>query len=161
MKRSTISIFLATLAQITYANFDIYIIYLRSPYISGILTRYAIFAVDPDCDDVRAAHEYMSRNDVSGTKFGVRCEGNGCEGNHNPGDVKVMEMHFSNHPLYHWTIYSNSAYSLFGTDGKKYGDCIVFSGYSFRCATEGMETSGYRKFRCLTSFTPDQIQGGR
>lgn len=49
-------------------------------------------------------------------------------------------------------------------DGNTYGNCIVFPNGDYDCNSifGGKEQHhGYRKFRCLTQFTADQINNGR
>lgn len=49
-------------------------------------------------------------------------------------------------------------------DGNTYGNCIVFPDGDYNCNSifGGKEQHhGYRKFRCLTQFTADQINHGR
>jgi len=54
----------------------------------------------------------------------------------------------------------NPKYQLIGLDGNVYGDCIVFPGYTYQCkVTTGRTDYGFRKFRCLTRYTVDEIHG--
>lgn len=49
-------------------------------------------------------------------------------------------------------------------DGNTYGNCIVFPDGDYNCNSifGGKEQHhGYRKFRCLTRFTADQINHGQ
>jgi len=70
---------LAALAQVTFANFDIY----RVNAASGSTAEYGyqIFSNDPSCYNVSATSWYGARTDVSGNNIGVRCNGDGCNGN--------------------------------------------------------------------------------
>jgi len=73
----------------------------------GPIEGWTVFDGSPSCRDVRAGPWWVERDDVSGTKLGVRCEGNGCASN-NPRNVDVLEMHFTHrHPIYHWSQYLN------------------------------------------------------
>ena len=52
---------------------------------------------------VSNARKFNDSSDVSGHKLGVRCVSIGCVGNNDPASIPVLEMHFSNNPLYHWS----------------------------------------------------------
>lgn len=60
-------------------------------------------------------------------------------------------------------IYKNRSFQLIGLDGKSYGNCIVFPGLTYSCegSNGGHTDFGFRKFRCLTSVTADQIHAAR
>ena len=45
---------------------------------------------------------FDDRDDVSGDKYGIRCEGDGCGYDH--GTIDVMEIHTNEH--YHYSMYS-------------------------------------------------------
>lgn len=45
-------------------------------------------------------------------------------------------------------------------DGKKYGNCIVFADGDYHCRRGASYIDGYRKFRCLTQFTAEQVNAG-
>ncbi|KAI9166296.1 hypothetical protein HJFPF1_02395 [Paramyrothecium foliicola] len=95
----------AALAPQAYANFDIY--NSQENNAAGEQTDgWTIFNTDPSCGDVNNAQFYFDKEDVSGTKIGVRCSGNGCW-NNQPDQINQLEMHFSNNPLFHWTIYKD------------------------------------------------------
>lgn len=87
-------------------------------------------------------------------------------------------MHFTNNPLYHFTIYKDRGYTasdgswrwyLYGTDGSSYGECFAWGDYNWDCQWPGdnIAVKGYRKFRCLTSVDANTIntayhnEGGR
>ncbi|RYP31770.1 hypothetical protein DL767_005590 [Monosporascus sp. MG133] len=140
------------------ANFDLY------HGVAGAQSYYddvwQIFDTDPDCNQVYNTDYYLDSNDVSGNKIGVRCEDSngGCGGNVDPIGIDVVEMHFSNNPLYHFTIYKNRGnYDMIGLDGRVYGHCILFPANTYFCSIGIMTRSGHRKFRCLTEFTAAQI----
>jgi hypothetical protein len=42
---------------------------------------YQIFESEPDCSQVRSTPWYGAKSDVSGSKTGVRCSGDGCNQN--------------------------------------------------------------------------------
>lgn len=63
-----------------------------------------VYQTDPDCSTVLDHTPITdSSSDVSGNKLGVRCEGRGCSHDNDPSEIDVLEMHFSNNPLYHWS----------------------------------------------------------
>jgi hypothetical protein len=62
-------------------------------------------------------------------------------------------MHFSNNPLYHWTIYKSRGYRMEGLDHGDYGNCVPFPDHSMTCGDRHLT----RKFRCLTKFTASDI----
>ncbi|KAK0702893.1 hypothetical protein B0T21DRAFT_416769 [Apiosordaria backusii] len=152
----------ACLAGLAKANFDLYLGHFIIPAGGGVLHEaWFIYPIDPNCNDVWNGGYYLDQDDVSGSKTGVRCSGSGCYGGA-ASDIDVVEMHFTNSPLYHWTIYKNRGhpYKMYGLDGNTYGECILFPGDDFHCS-KGVETrSGVRKFRCLTQFTVAQIRAG-
>ncbi|KAI9149030.1 hypothetical protein HJFPF1_11075 [Paramyrothecium foliicola] len=156
-----ITVPLAMLVQQVSANFDLYSM-SENDWTGGHTDQWKIFATDPSCSEVANARIYWDTNDVSGTKTGVRCKGNGCWNNY-PSQVDELEMHFSNNPLYHWTIYKNRGhpYKMYGLDGKTYGECIMFPNNDYHCPILGSTISGVRMFRCLTKFTAAQIQAAR
>ncbi|KZL81219.1 hypothetical protein CI238_11100 [Colletotrichum incanum] len=86
---------------------------------------------------------------------GVHCVGD-CAMEGRADGIQVVEMHFTNNPLYHWTICKDRGCKMYGLDGKVYGECIVFPGNNYRCDAFGI-TTGRRKIRCLTNFTARQI----
>ncbi|KAK4654402.1 hypothetical protein QC762_0065230 [Podospora pseudocomata] len=155
------TLILASLAGLATANFDLYLGHQIIPVDGGVLhDGWYIFDNDPSKADVLAYGPYLSQDDVSGRTTGVRCVGSGCYGGA-ATDINVLEMHFSNNPLYHWTIYKDRGhpYKMYGLDGRTYGECILFPGVSFHHMTNFAETrSGVRKFRCLTQFTARQIR---
>ncbi|KAH7196945.1 uncharacterized protein B0J16DRAFT_377404 [Fusarium flagelliforme] len=103
--------------------------------------------------------------DASGSKTGVRCRG-ACGFLGPTRDITQLEMNFRHKaPVYHWTIYKDRNYRMYGLDGKKYGDCYVTTGNDYDCKRKydiGLQSEtvhGYRKFHCKTSFTAGKILG--
>ncbi|KAK1829509.1 hypothetical protein QBC39DRAFT_125771 [Podospora conica] len=149
----------ATLLGLTNANFDLYAGTEQS--LGGFFMVWTIHQTPPDCKRVNQAETYLQLDDVSGNKVGVRCEGSGCS-TYQPSNVNVVEMHFSNNPLFHFTIYKDRGhpYKMYGRDGKTYGECIVFTGDTFDCISTGL-LGGVRMYRCLTQFNVAQIESAR
>jgi hypothetical protein len=89
------------------ANFDLYAGYVTIYGGSNQQPHYAekwfAFNGEPSCNDAWAAKSYSLSDDVSGDKTGVRCVGHGCFGNTDPAGIRIVEMHFSNNPRYHWS----------------------------------------------------------
>ncbi|KAK4210282.1 hypothetical protein QBC37DRAFT_322456 [Rhypophila decipiens] len=137
-----------------HANFDIYRVKDIRPYAQGG-TRiiWQTFPAQPSCDEALNGGYYNDAQDVSGNKIGVRCWGSGCAQQAPIDGITGLEMHFSNSPLWHWTIYKDRGYSMVGLDGKTYGNCIPFPNGDFNCPFSGGSSTleGRRKFRCLTS----------
>ncbi|RGP59659.1 hypothetical protein FLONG3_11130 [Fusarium longipes] len=108
---------------------------------------------------------FGSRSDVKGKKHGVRCKGE--YGFMGPTrDIQELEMNFrSTSPVYHWTIYKDRNYGMYGLDGRKYEDCSVTTGNDYHCerwiddgrGTGNYVIHGYRKFHCKSLFTAGEI----
>ncbi|KAK4096695.1 hypothetical protein N658DRAFT_489752 [Parathielavia hyrcaniae] len=143
------------------ANFDLYSGWVNIIGGSGqhhYSEHWTVFGSEPNCDQAWGAKTYGDTDDVSGDKTGVRCRTNGCHGQTNPHNIEVLEMHFSNNPLYHWTIYNDRGnYDMIGLDGRVYGNCDPFPGDDYLCTYLIQTISGVRKFRCYTQFTAGQI----
>ncbi|KAI1847967.1 hypothetical protein JX265_001972 [Neoarthrinium moseri] len=140
------------------ANFDLYETMQTVAFGGEALTGYKVFEAEPDCDQVRAGGFYQDETDVSGDNTGVRCEGDCAAAD--PAGITILEMHFNNNPLHHWTIYKDRNYDMIGLDGNTYGNCILFPGDDFFCSTAVETFSGRRRFRCLTQFTAPEIDAG-
>ncbi|KAK4643158.1 hypothetical protein QC761_0064940 [Podospora bellae-mahoneyi] len=134
------ALILASLAGLATANFDLYLGHQIIPVDGGVLhDGWYIFDNDPSKADVRSSPPsllptnhppqvlaygpYLSQDDVSGRTTGVRCVRSGCYGGA-ATDINVLEIHFSNNPLYHWTIYKDRGhpYKMYGLDGRTYGE---------------------------------------
>ncbi|KAK3898269.1 hypothetical protein C8A05DRAFT_38144 [Staphylotrichum tortipilum] len=136
------------------ANFDIY---LGSFALSGNPSQEKrfIFDQDPTCND-------PATTDVSGSKTGVCCGGGGCWGGSDPTGIDELEMHFTNNPLFHWTIYRDrGSYDMIGLDGKVYGNCDPFPSVDFFCGGAFSSYTGNRKMRCYTQVSAAEISAGR
>ncbi|KAK7184819.1 hypothetical protein DPSP01_002208 [Paraphaeosphaeria sporulosa] len=80
------------------------------------------------CSQVLDARLVNDKKDVSGRNVGVRCRGDGCISDHSTDNIDLIEMHWSNTPLYHWTLYKDRLDDdkhqiMWGVDGEKYGAC--------------------------------------
>lgn len=94
---------LAPLAALTgvNANFDLYRTEAHDLF-GGVGQGWGVFPSDPSCSNVANSKSYGVSGDVSGNKKGVRCQGDCGMGGRADG-INVLEMHFSNNPLYHWS----------------------------------------------------------
>jgi hypothetical protein len=70
---------LAALAQVTFANFDIYRVSAVAN-VNNIDYGFQIFPNDPSCDNVANTPWYGAKSNVGGNTLGVRCSGDGCDG---------------------------------------------------------------------------------
>ncbi len=91
-----------------HANFDLYSGSEDWAGYQGIVDhrpKWFVFDGPPDCNMAWRVPRYDPRSDVSGDKIGVRCEGGGCSPGADPAGVSVVEMHFRNDPLLHWSAW--------------------------------------------------------
>jgi hypothetical protein len=104
---SMMKIFLATiaaLAPVAYANFDLYVDTQASWASPEAYTYWSIYEAEPYYNQVINSPAYGDSDDVSGTKSGVRCEGDGCQGGIAPYSITTLEMNFhGDDPVYHWS----------------------------------------------------------
>ncbi|KAF2827505.1 hypothetical protein CC86DRAFT_381509 [Ophiobolus disseminans] len=101
---------------------------------------------------------YPAKNDVSGGKLGVRCNGDGCSESNDPSGIDEMEMHFSNNPPWHWTIRKSQNFEMIDTNGGNgWGKCALLPGFTYKCRGGNGVDEGYRKFHCKTRITAGQI----
>ncbi|KAH6689483.1 hypothetical protein F5X68DRAFT_230100 [Plectosphaerella plurivora] len=147
---------LAALAGVCSANFDLYRSESHNLF-GGVGQNWGVFPYDPSCAEVGRTRSYPVSGDVSGNKIGVRCSGD-CDMGGRADGINQLEMHFSNNPLYHFTLYKERGhpYKMYGLDGRVYGECILFPGNAYNCPNAGA-LFGHRKFRCLTSISAGQI----
>lgn len=101
---STVVMLLATaLLPQAQANFDVYRVEAISPR-GGVSVYWQAFEAEGSCELTGTfSYIWSGRNDVSGTKKGVRCKGSGCAAQTSILDIEHLEMHWSNNPLYHWS----------------------------------------------------------
>jgi hypothetical protein len=103
---ATITIVLAALLQAANADFDLYRVGLGGTGISGNSEGWQVYEQDTANCDSALDWIWRDSDDVSGGKFGVRCEGDGCgrgfEEANNPENIEVLEMNF-NREEHHWS----------------------------------------------------------
>ncbi|KAJ4362169.1 hypothetical protein N0V95_001517 [Ascochyta clinopodiicola] len=135
----------AALAHVSSANFDIYT-NTAATFVGGVAeTGWKVFEAEPDCSQVNNAPQLQ-----------FDCTGD-CFGGQDASGIERITMTFSTDPLYSWTISRDDGYRMIGQDGNSYGECIVFPGDDFYCATAVNTDQGTRKLRCLTEFTASQL----
>jgi hypothetical protein len=96
------TIALAALLQAANANFDLYRVGIGGDGISGNAEGWHVYEGEPSCDQ---ALDWIWRDseDVSGGKYGVRCEGDGCpRSDVDLSLIEVVEMNF-NREEHHWS----------------------------------------------------------
>ncbi|KAL1605244.1 hypothetical protein SLS60_004788 [Paraconiothyrium brasiliense] len=171
---------LATILPFTTANFDLYHIHgvkAEGSWPGSEINGWQLQNDNPSCEQVDQYAVWRDSGDLSHGRLGIRCEGKCGYGDAPWPDVKLIEMHFTNNPLYHFTIYKDRGYEvngawrwyLYGTDGKSYGDCFAWGDYNWDCQwpNEHLAAKGYRKFRCITDVDANTIndeykkEGGR
>lgn len=90
--------------QLCNANFYIWAVELHDLF-GGVLEGYDVYdhPQKPSCSEVSKRRIWQARSDVSGSKTGVRCVGE-CDLTDNGNNVDVFEMHWTNNPLFHWSM---------------------------------------------------------
>ncbi|KAF2448258.1 hypothetical protein P171DRAFT_481340 [Karstenula rhodostoma CBS 690.94] len=149
-KFAYVLVILVALIQFTSANFDLY--HAHGHKASGPA---------PGVD----INVWARRKDLSHGRKDIHCEPEKkCGYDHAPWpDVNLIEMHFTNDSLYHYTIYKKRGYTapdgswrwyLYGID-----ECFAWGDYNWDCQwpSDGVSAKGYRKFRCLTNVDANTI----
>ncbi|KAK4040419.1 hypothetical protein C8A01DRAFT_15676 [Parachaetomium inaequale] len=144
MKFFGLPLAILTALQLQYAAADMYI-YQSQDTMSGTgADIYNFFTGHPSCNDVNSATNYMGRDDVSGRRSGVNCDGSGCW-NGNPNDITRLEM---NTKFGHMTIYKDRGWKMYDGD-RVMGYCKASRDDDFLCGPWGR--SGFMLFYCQTS----------
>ncbi|KAL1595911.1 hypothetical protein SLS60_009601 [Paraconiothyrium brasiliense] len=126
------------------------------------------------CQDFWNARKIGDSGDVSGNKLGIRCRGEGCESDHSSDSIELLEMHWTNVPLFHWTIYHDwvddaGNWQLRGTGNNAFGACKPVGGpgqvdycwFPYPVGLGATETYFlHKKFKYFTGWTPEDINGG-
>ena len=182
---------LFALARVTEANFDMYQIHgvrTGTTWPGDELTGWKLVNNDPNCDQIDHDASWQSRKDLSHGRRGIRCDGK-CgyddvssqlqqlvcllrsqilTSTQPPWpDRKLVEMHFTNNPLYHFTIYKDKGHNvdgtwrwtLYGVDDKEHGECFAYGDHEWTCQWPDIKVTmnGKRKFRCLTQVDANTI----
>ncbi|KAK6593216.1 hypothetical protein H4I96_11151 [Botrytis cinerea] len=128
----------AALLTPVIANFDVYMVDAYERVFKTHSRGWQIFDAQPSCDQVKLQR--------SGGATAI--------------NIDILEMNFSSlRKVWHWTLYKDRGFSMVGLDGNTYGNCIAFPNGDYDCDTNnGAQTlHGYRKFRCLTQYTVNDI----
>jgi hypothetical protein len=99
------NLLLAAILQIVTANFDVYQIQEINAVDGSIFQEWAIFADEPDCNEVLnyPVDYWLDRDDVS-KRVGVRCESPADCASGKAERIQTLEMAFTNKdPVYHWS----------------------------------------------------------
>jgi hypothetical protein len=160
MKLTTLST-LSLLLPFAFADFDIYQDDEFKP--KGVTkSGFLVFAdgASASCDEILAAPFFKNKADVSGKKIGVK-QAMAPPLNDPNGSVTVakLEMHFSNAPLYHWTLYRDDRETPYRMEDVKHGPdagvCYVLPTGTRTCGERHLRA----KFRCTTDVTAKDING--
>ncbi|OAF99343.1 uncharacterized protein CC84DRAFT_1181471 [Paraphaeosphaeria sporulosa] len=113
--------------QLASANFDLYHIHgveADGPFPGAEINGWQLQNDNPTCDQADQFAVWRDSSDLSHGRKGAPWP-----------DVKLIEMHFTNNPLYHFTIYKDRGYTtgdggwrwyLYGTDDKADGTCFAW-----------------------------------
>jgi hypothetical protein len=175
---------LAALLTAVHADFEIYQVGIGGNGITGNAEGWQVYQDEANCDTVL---EWIWRDsdDVSGGKYGVRCEGDGCErgwewSDHDPANIDIMEMNF-NRDEHHWSkehsyfmhilrianVMRSSAYykdregGLYDLSNNKVGRCYPWPAAMLDCGITVARVQGHRKLRCEIGVNAGDINGGR
>jgi hypothetical protein len=141
------------------ADFQVYRVELS--WINRAAIVWQIWDSPPSCQHVWDNLVWWENSgDVSGNKLGFRCKGSGCSQTKPPQDIAQLEMHFSNSPKYHLTMYKDRGRAMFGLDGKQYGSCSVKTAGNYDCNIVGalQQLKGRRKFHCKYRLSAPQLR---
>ncbi|KAH0427972.1 hypothetical protein CcaCcLH18_09331 [Colletotrichum camelliae] len=94
------AIILAAFMPAVQADFDIYQVRALGPRWI-VRWQWHVGNGQMTCDMLNDGGLWPQELDVSGSKRGVRCSGNGCRAGEPIVEIDVLEMHFKNHPLRH------------------------------------------------------------
>ncbi|OAG12332.1 uncharacterized protein CC84DRAFT_112811 [Paraphaeosphaeria sporulosa] len=158
---SAVTIAVATLLHSVNANFDLYRVGLGGTGVSGNGEGWQAYEAEANCDN-KLDWYWVDSEDVSGGKYGVRCEGDGCGRSQDDDDksLDVIEMNF-NRDEHHWTYYKDRDGALVDLSDNQVGRCYPFPGPNLNCGLTVGRVDGYRKIRCEIDVTADDINGGR
>ncbi|KAF2440845.1 hypothetical protein P171DRAFT_523882 [Karstenula rhodostoma CBS 690.94] len=155
-------------ALLVSADFDIYLI-TKDPDAPGfgVIGWQVVDPTRKACPDPARTRMFSRRTDVSGNKIGIRCVSEtvlgGCEplrGSY-PNDIGLMEMHFSDTPKIHYTIYRSGhgkPWEMVGLQGEPGGYCEPAPWPpSDQAFSECGPFTLWKKMRCHSFLTADYI----
>ncbi|KAI0150142.1 hypothetical protein GGR57DRAFT_198807 [Xylariaceae sp. FL1272] len=143
------SVALAALLHVASADFAIYRQGVGGNGITGNTWGWMAYNGPPDCNTVT---EWIWRDssDVSGGKYGVRCEGDGCPSDSDPAGITTLEMNF-NSDSKHFTFYQELGNGLFDLSNNQIGTCEPLYADNFYCGkTAGSRSEGVAALTCQT-----------
>ncbi|KAH6616872.1 hypothetical protein C7974DRAFT_402577 [Boeremia exigua] len=149
---------LLTLTHPSTAAFSLYQIGLGASGIGANTEGFQVYPDEANCDN---ALDWLWRksSDVSGGKYGVRCEGSGCWRGET-GEITSVEFNFLGD--FHWTWYADRDNALIDLEDRVVGSCDVVIGPHFGCGLDPIgQVVGERKLKCEVDVTADQINGNR
>ncbi|KXJ86406.1 hypothetical protein Micbo1qcDRAFT_209099 [Microdochium bolleyi] len=154
----------ASLFGTAQANFDVYRTEVYSGNRPAITWQFWEAEAPKDCGAIlrNAMYEELNNKGPFWDVFwGVHCTGSGCDDLNPPGDIDQLRLKLRANPLLDWTLRKDQGWSMIGRDGNAYGNCIVFPQGDFECklATGWNHIATRRKFRCLTRFTANDLNG--
>lgn len=99
----SVAFLISCAAALAKANFDLYLGQESGTTpVGDVHETWNIYPNDPSCSDVENSRNWFGRDDVS-KQTGIRCKG-GCFGGSAVTDIEELEMHFTNDPLYHFSM---------------------------------------------------------
>ncbi|KAF4982819.1 hypothetical protein FZEAL_1611 [Fusarium zealandicum] len=145
----SLSIVTAAFASLAAADFWIY---SEQDFTSDITSEhFKFYNSKPDCSDVTTGSIAQQRkDDVSGGKNGVRCEG--CL----DGDLRVIEF---NNDMGHFTIYKDRNWEMVDLDDKVVGNCEPDDSHTYTCPIPptGQPAQGGSIIFCTSEHNADAI----
>ncbi|KAL5389670.1 hypothetical protein DPSP01_002165 [Paraphaeosphaeria sporulosa] len=164
--------FISLWALLVSADFDVYLVTSASNPGKPFVATVGWQIVDPSrdsCPDPAHTRMILDKTDVSGNKIGIRCitnsGTNGCGPltTSLPTNIDIMEMHLSETPKMHYTIYKGThgvhrSYELLGLGGESAGHCEPqpWPPSDQKFANCG-EYTLWKKMRCLSFYTADWV----
>lgn len=99
---SITAIAMASFLKLVNANFDLHRVVIGGTGMSGNSEGWQVYEGDANCDN-KLDWLWVDSKEVSGGKYGVRCEGDGCGRNaeSDPANIDIAEMNF-NSAEHHW-----------------------------------------------------------
>jgi hypothetical protein len=164
------------------ADFDIYATSSGGNGISANIAGYNFLSGDPSCDEAWNSQIWGQKDDVSGDKYGVRCEQDShgaCAGMSSPSGVTEMEInidggeyHFSKctdlqankananrHFSLITALYKERDWGLYASENDgEMGHCYPFPNNDLECADGIGQLFSTRLFRCETIVSPSDIE---
>jgi len=172
---------MTVLLPVVVADFMLYQVGIGGNGIVDNVNGWQVYQDEANCHNVLDWLWPWSK-DVSGDKFGIRCEGNGCprgwpgQQDRDPANIDIVEVNFARAD-HHWSkpapvlrcaevLTDRAAYykaregGLFGLDGRQVGRCYPSPGPWLDCGLKVSKIQGMRKLRCEVLATVPEIIDG-